>query len=143
MEIFFASFQSADYYKSIELRYSILRKPLGMVYTPEQLASEFDQFHFVAKINQEVVGVIVLQKLENNIAKMRQVAIDNKLQRKGVGTKMIDYVENWCKINEVQKITLHARENAIPFYEKLNYYKVGNPFVEVGLNHSEMEKKIN
>jgi predicted GNAT family N-acyltransferase len=56
---------------------------------------------------------------------------------------MIDYVENWCKINEVQKITLHARENAIPFYEKLNYYKVGNPFVEVGLNHSEMEKKIN
>lgn len=143
MEIFFASFQSADYYKSIELRYSILRKPLGMVYTPEQLAAEFDQFHFVAKINQEVVGVIVLQKLENNIAKMRQVAIDNKLQRKGVGTKMIDYVENWCKINEVQKITLHARENAIPFYEKLNYYKVGNPFVEVGLNHSEMEKKIN
>ena len=55
MEIFIASFQSADYYKSIELRYLILRKPLGMVYTPEQLAEEYDQFHFVAKINQDIV----------------------------------------------------------------------------------------
>jgi len=143
MEIFIASFQSVDYYKSIELRYLILRKPLGMVYTPEQLAEEYDQFHFVAKINQDIVGVIVLQKLENNIAKMRQVAIDAKLQRNGIGAKLVAYVENWCKSNEINLINLHARENAIPFYEKLNYYTVGNPFVEVGLNHSEMEKKMN
>ena len=143
MEIFIASFQSADYYKSIELRYLILRKLLRMVYTPEQLAEEYDQFHFVAKINQDIVGVIVLQKLENNIAKMRQVAIDAKLQRNGIGAKLVAYVENWCKSNEINLITLHARENDIPFYEKLNYYTVVNPFVEVGINHSEMEKKMN
>lgn len=142
MEIIIAPFQSENYQKSIALRYKILRKPLGMVFTQEQLAEEYNQFHFVAKKEELIIGVIVMQILPQKVAKMRQVAIDEDFQKMGVGTKMITHIEEWCKSKGLCKITLHAREKAIPFYQKLNYHIVGEPFFEIGILHSIMEKKI-
>ncbi len=40
------------------------------------------------------------------------------------------------------KITLHARKNAVPFYLALGYKIIGEEFEEVGLPHFEMEKNI-
>lgn len=143
VKIEIVSFGSDLYKKSIDLRYEILRKPLGLFYTEEQLIEEHDQFHFVAIIDNEIVGVIVMQLLPFNIAKMRQVAIMEKLQGFGIGKQMVLFVEEWCKSKEIKKVILHARSNAVLFYQKLNYNICSNLFVEVGINHYEMEKQLN
>ena len=39
-------------------------------------------------------------------------------------------------------MTLHAREAAVPFYERLGYLSEGEPFDEVGLPHRAMRKRL-
>jgi predicted GNAT family N-acyltransferase len=40
------------------------------------------------------------------------------------------------------RMTLHARQTAVPFYERLGYRVVGEPFIEVGIPHRAMEKSL-
>ena len=39
-------------------------------------------------------------------------------------------------------MTMHARETAVPFYERLGYATVGARFEEVTIPHFKMEKRL-
>ena len=38
-------FQSKDYYQTLSLRNSVLRKPIGLQFSKDQLSYEIDDFH--------------------------------------------------------------------------------------------------
>jgi len=40
------------------------------------------------------------------------------------------------------EISLHAREVAVAFYESMGYTTVGEPFLEVGILHMKMTKRV-
>lgn len=128
--------------KSVELRYKVLREPLRLVYTEEQLAEEKDEIHIIALQDDNVVGVVVLKKLDNFVLKMRQVAVDSNLQKSGIGKKMVVFSEQYALQNGFSSIELHARDAAKDFYLKLDYHIVGDMFVEVGIPHFEMKKVL-
>ena len=133
-------FGSDNYNKSIELRDKILRKPLGLEITPDFLEQDKEQFHIAAFENNRIVGILLLQKIDDFTIKMRQVAVDNNKQRSGIGQKLVEFSENFTKMKQFNKIELNARKESIPFYLKLNYITVGNEFIEVGIVHQKMEK---
>lgn len=131
------------YDSSVQLRDLILRKPLNLEFTPEQLASEYDSFHF-AYMNEEydMLGCLVMKPVDANTVRMRQVAVNESFQRKGIGTSLVYYVEKWAKERGFLKIILHARDLAIPFYDRLDYKRKGSAFYEVGIEHYLMEKEL-
>ena len=128
--------------KSVELRYEVLRKPLGLVYTTEQLAAESDEIHIVAVLADSVVGVVVLKKIDTDILKMRQVAVADEYQKSGIGKQMVQFSEQFALENGFKVIELHARDAAKVFYLKLNYEVVSDEFMEVGIPHYEMKKEL-
>ena len=128
--------------KSIELRYKVLRKPLGMIYTEDQLAAEHDEIHIVAVLSDAVVGVVVLKELDADTLKMRQVAVDVNYQKSGIGKEMVLFSEQFAQENGFKVIVLHARDVAKDFYLKLNYEVVSDEFIEVGIPHYEMKKEL-
>ena len=128
--------------KSIELRTKVLREPLGLVYTREQLEDEKDEIHIVAIIDNTIVGVLLLKKLDNERIKMRQVAVAIDLQKTGIGKKLVAFSEEFAQENGFIKIVLHARDTAKRFYQTLNYQIIGKSFMEVGILHYKMEKAI-
>jgi predicted GNAT family N-acyltransferase len=71
---------------------------------------------------------------------MRQVAVAAAMQGKGVGARLVAASEDFAKEHGFQKITLHARETAVLFYERIGYQKIGERFEEVGIPHFKMEK---
>ena len=131
------------YDSSVQLRDLILRKPLNLEFTPEQLAKEYDSFHF-AYMNEEfeMLGCLVMKPVDANTVRMRQVAVNESYQKQGIGTSLVYYVEKWAKERGFLKIILHARDLAIPFYDRLDYKKIGNAFYEVGIEHYLMEKEL-
>jgi N-acetylglutamate synthase-like GNAT family acetyltransferase len=136
-------FASPEYDEAIGLRYEILRKPLGLTYTVEQLAEEWDDFHLVAyDADYQMIGYLNFRILDENTLKMRQVAIAENVQNHGVGTALVHFSENFAKGKGYEKIILHARETAIDFYLKNKYRIFGEPFKEVGIAHRKMEKFI-
>ena len=134
---------SPAYWQSIELRDLILRKPLGLVYDQEELAQENDSYHLACYNEQEqIIGCLVLKPVSNTEIKMRQVAVAENQQGKGVGKLLVKYSEAFVKEKGFSKITLHARKVAYNFYIKLNYQSIGSEFLEVGMPHYKMEKSL-
>lgn len=141
IEIRHVAYGGIEHKKEIELRYKVLRQPLGLNYTQEQLAAEKDEFHFAAFDGEKLIGCLLMKAIDNKEIKMRQVAIDEMYQGKGVGKALVLYSEKFAVENGFSLITLHARKTAVPFYEKLGYKIVGDEFTEVTLPHFKMKKE--
>lgn len=136
------AFATPDFDRLLNLRNEILRIPLGLEFKVEDIIQEYDQIHLAAFEEDQLLGCLSFKIIDDSTVKMRQVAIDQDHQGKGIGTHLVAASEAWATNNNYQKITLHARDVAVPFYEKLDYTKVGELFTEVGIDHYRMEKTL-
>jgi predicted GNAT family N-acyltransferase len=136
------SFGSHEQTESIQLRYETLREPLGLQYDKNDLAKEKEDFHIAAILGNKLVGILLLKPIDENIVKMRQVAVDKLWQGKTIGKSMVRFSEDFAREKGFEKIELHARETAIPFYLSLEYLLEGESFLEVGIPHKRMSKML-
>jgi predicted GNAT family N-acyltransferase len=133
---------SGEYEETVALRDEVLRKPLGLSYDPAELAGEKDSFHLALREGLELVACLVLKPLNERCIKMRQFAVRESSQAKGFGRELVNYAHSFATERGYAEIVLHARETARGFYEKLGYEAEGDSFVEVGLPHIAMQKKL-
>lgn len=134
-------FGSKEYYQSIDVRFQVLRKPLGIGFDPKQLAQENNDYHIVAFDGDKAIGTLILSPY-GDAMKMRQVSVLDTYQNRGVGAQLVEVAETVCKDLEAKTIVLHARETAVPFYLKLAYLQEGERFMEVGIPHFKMFKDL-
>jgi ribosomal protein S18 acetylase RimI-like enzyme len=105
-----------------QLRYAILRAPWGQVTGSEQTADEAQHQHFAYFDNaNELLGVGRLDLVDPLTTQIRFMAVADQQQGKGIGKALMDEMESVSKEKGIQKIILHAREIALPFYQKLGY----------------------
>jgi N-acetylglutamate synthase-like GNAT family acetyltransferase len=143
MTILNIEFATPEYDETVQLRDKILRKPLGLQFSEEQLAEEFADFHLAAYTHDWVLrGCLVLTLKGDKTLKMRQVAVDEAVQKMGVGRQLVAASEAFGRAHGFDIMELNARDTAVPFYQKLNYAIVGERFEEVGIGHFKMVKKL-
>lgn len=142
VEVREVAFGSPEYHSTIELRREILRKPLGIDFTDAQLLEEANQLHIAAFAGSAVVGCLVLAPRGSSDIQMRQVAVATDHQRQGIGQRMVLASQSFAHRLGFEKMVLHARDSAVPFYLALGYTKEGAAFEEVGLPHFYMWKKL-
>jgi predicted GNAT family N-acyltransferase len=136
-------FNTEEYHQTVELRREILRKPLGIDFTKEQLMSEFRDHHLVVKDGKnQIIACLILTMVDNFTFKMRQVAVANAYQGKGVGKVLVKFSEDFALKKRKAVMILHARKTAVPFYLSLKYEIIGDEFLEVGIPHNKMVKKL-
>lgn len=147
-------FQSSEYEASLKLREQILRKPLGLTLNKNDLVDDCQQYHlgafcdrheiepFCDRSQSKLIGCVVFKPLNQEKIKLRQMAIRSEYQRKGIGSQIIRYGEEIVTSKGFSKIEMHARYSAKKFYEKLGYKTKGETFIEVGIPHIFMEKKL-
>lgn len=135
-------FATPEYDEAVQLRYEILRRPLNLEFQPEDLAREYNAFHIACYDTHynEIKGCLVLVPLDQDTIKMRQVAVQEACQGKGIGTLMVQYAEAFSRRSGYQKMELHARMTAVDFYKKKNYKIYGDSFMEIGMEHLYMSK---
>ena len=134
---------TAEYLQMVNLRDNLLRRPLGLTYSHDELIKEIDDTLIVCTEDDKILGCCILTKLDNNTARLRQMAVANNLQGKGIGASIINFAENIARDKGYKKMILHARDTVIGFYEKFGYAVNGNQFIEVNLPHHSMEKILN
>lgn len=136
-------FATPDFGALLNLRDAVLRKPLGLEFTTDQIAEEYDSLHLGCySMQNELLGVLVLKPISNNQVKMRQVAVSPDHQRTGIGQFMVASSEVISKSEGFEEIVLSARLNAVPFYEKLDYETISDVYLEVGIEHKKMRKVL-
>jgi predicted N-acetyltransferase YhbS len=130
---------SAGYESEQDLRYRVLRQPLGMTRSEVTFAGEAAALHVVAAENERVVGCVLFDFASG---RLRAMAVDPPLQRSGVGARLVRALEAELRARGVARVALHARADVVGFYERLGYVVTGEPFVEVGIPHRLMAKDL-
>lgn len=131
-----------EYKHMLDLRDAILRKPLGLHFSPDEIEKEKSNLHIAAYEDDHMVGCCMLVEEDPQTVRLRQMAVLNDVQGKGMGRALMQFAENLARDRGYKKITMHARNNALGFYEKMGYKKVGKEFMEITIPHYVMEKKL-
>ena len=131
-----------EYQKMVQLRTEILRKPLGLSFTSEELEKEKENILIGAFEEDKLLGCCMLIPVNNIEIRLRQMAVLKNLQGKGIGQALMQFAENIARDHGHQKITMHARKSAASFFEKLGYKICGDEFFEISIPHFEMEKPL-
>lgn len=131
-----------EYQQMVKLRDDILRKPLGLSFDASELEKEKNNLLMAAYEDDQMLGCCMLVEEDPQTVRLRQMAVLNDLQGKGIGKALMTFAENLARDRGYRKITMHARKNAIGFYEKMGYEKVGQEFEEITIPHYVMEKQL-
>lgn len=131
-----------EYHQMVDLRYQVLRKPLGLTFTNEDLEKEKEDILMGCFDDEKLEGCCLLTKSEADALRLRQMAVADGLQGKGIGRVLMNFAENIARDLGNKKIKMHARKTAVGFYEKLGYSISGSEFEEVSIPHYVMEKEL-
>ena len=133
---------SREYQQMIQLRSQILRQPLGLSFSPEELEKEKNDILIAAFDDDDMLGCCMLCPVDNNTLRLRQMAVNNNLQGKGIGASIMSFAENIARDKGYKNMMMHARDSAIGFYEKFGYEVMVDEFMEVNVPHHVMVKPL-
>jgi predicted N-acetyltransferase YhbS len=125
------------YTSELDLRYRLLRAPLGMGRDTVGFLREDAALHVIAEEAGRVVGCVLFDFASG---RLRAMAVDPTQQRAGLGARLVQRLEREVEARGVRTVKLHARAEVVGFYERQGYAVRGEPFIEVGIAHRVMEK---
>ena len=108
----------------IKLRYDVLRKPWGKSIETATDDLEDSSINAYIEFENNIVACGRLQNNRNETAQIRYMAVDENFRGKGLGKLILLKLELEAKILSIKKIELHARENAVLFYQSQQYVMV-------------------
>lgn len=124
-------------------RWRLLRKPIGK--TIESLKDEYEDksFHLIGVIDNQIVACGRLHFIDDSKAQIRYMAVDEKYQRKGLGSSILSLLESHAKKNNADKVILNARDHAIKFYATAKYKILKRYYgSDTGIPHTTMTKDL-
>jgi len=93
--------------------------------------------HFGAFINNELICVASVY-IKQEKARLRKFATDDHFQKKGIGSKVLEFIISYLKGMEVKEFWCDARESALGFYERFGmcpfsdrFYKEDEPYLKM------------
>ena len=124
-------------------RWEKLRKPLGMPKDTLKDDKEQDSCHLIAVDSDEkVVGTGRLHFNSEQEGQIRYMAVNESIQRKGLGSSIVLELEMMAKKKGAKKMVLNARENALNFYLSLGYKEIEPYESDTGIPHTTMSKEL-
>jgi predicted GNAT family N-acyltransferase len=133
---------SKEYRQMVDLRFQILRKPLGLSFSEEDLAAETQDILLGCFEDDSLEACCILTKTDPKTVRLRQMAVSANLQGKGIGRVLMSFAENVARDHGYRRLTMHARKSALGFYEKNGYRICSEEFHEVTIPHYVMEKEL-
>jgi len=133
----------ALYQSEREVRNKILLRPIGVPDHAWEMNDE-KSWHFVAVEKDNIIGCVVLVPLdpEQTKTQLMQMAVETNQQGKGIGKMLVKELLAFSLSKGIKEVVCHSREDAVPFYLNLGFEIYGEPFVEVGIQHSHMRIAI-
>lgn len=130
-----------DYLAAIRLRDDLLRNPMGLLTTSEEIAAERVLTHVAGFCGAELCATCVLVR-DGHAMRMKRVAVAESAHGHGIGTAMLRFCEAFAREVEADELYAHARDTAVRFYEKAGYVGEGDYFDEVGIPHLVVRRAL-
>jgi predicted GNAT family N-acyltransferase len=126
------------------LRFAVLRQPWNQPKGSEKDDLESTSFHALMLDNAgKALAVCRLQKNSSDEGQIRYMGVRTGEQGKGYGKQIMSYMEEVARKEQLQYITLHARENAVAFYKSAGYVLIEKSYLMWNeIQHYLMRKQL-
>jgi len=103
-----------------------------------KLADDFEGIHFGLYLEHKLTGVVSLFHT-GDVYQFRKLAIADQVQKSGLGSMLMEYLLDYCKIQKASKLWCNARVNAKEFYYKFGFQETEKTFFKDGFDFVVME----
>ena len=134
-----------DFESYYNLRWKILREPLGGDFSSCFDQHEFNSCHAICRnINDDsIIGVGRIHSIDKDTLQIRYMAVHERYRRMKVGDNILCFLEKYAKENKKKYIILYARESALNFYIDNSYKVCEKAHLLYGqIQHYLMKKKL-
>ena len=131
-----------------ELEISKIRKEVFILEqnVPEEMEwDEFDQesLHWLVMLNKKPIATARIRSVSNKKVKIERLAVLKNNRREKIATNLMNEIIEYIKNRRSSStITLNAQTEALNFYDKLGFKKIGDTFIEAGIEHIKMELNL-
>lgn len=120
------------------------------VFVDEQnvpLAEEIDEFeeiatHFLVFSDNNIPIATSIMRNVDGKAKIERVCVLSEYRKLHIGKTLMEFMEKVAAENKFKVIILCAQLQALNFYKSLGYQVCSEEFLDGGIKHHKMEKKI-
>ena len=128
--------------KAYALRHAVFVVEQSVPAELERDEHDDDAFHVVALLGDDCVGTGRLVRQEGGVGRVGRMAVAGRSRRRGVGERVLAALEQKAKEAGLTTVELHAQLYVEAFYLRHGYARVGEPFVEAGIDHVVMRKPL-
>ena len=113
----------------------------GVSFQADQDGRDPEATHIVAVDDGVVVGTCRLL-FRGPVARLGRLAVERDRRGDGIGAEILAEADRIASEAGSESIALHAQTYALPLYERAGYEPYGPTFVEEGIEHVAMEKRL-
>lgn len=126
-----------------ELTWNLRNKILYPDSAYEDMAMEEDDhgIHFGGFLNNRLIAVVSLFQKGTDF-QFRKFAVDESLQRQGIGRQVLDYITMFSEQEGGTRLWCNARISACGFYDKNGFQHTGEFFSRGGYDYEILEKPL-
>ncbi len=129
-----------DWQAALAVRREVFIVEQGVPAEIEQDDSDATAIHVVASCDGEIVGTARLTR--DDETRIGRVAVLPSRRRRGVAGMMLASLEEEARKLGLSEVSLHSQNYVQSLYHKLGYEIMGPPFVEAGIDHVPMSKRL-
>ncbi len=127
--------------QALSLRLRVFCDEQGVDRAAEQDGRDDDAIHLVAVQSGRLVGTCRLL-VDGGTVRLGRNAVASKERRRGIGTALLRAADVAAAGSGAERIRLHAQLAATGLYERSGYVAEGETFLEEGIEHLTMEKRL-
>lgn len=126
---------------ALALRLAVFCEEQGVAPEEELDGRDGEALHLVAVERGRVIGTCRLLT-EGDTAKLGRMAVARDARRRGVGRLLLAAAEAHARDAGSGRVALAAQTGARPLYASAGYVARGGPFIDAGIVHVMMEKRL-
>jgi predicted GNAT family N-acyltransferase len=127
----------------LDLRHRVFCVEQGVPKREEIDGRDGDAIHLIALRSEDgrVLGTCRLLFVDRTI-QLSRLAVEPDVRRQGIATALLHEADREAAIARAKRIVLHAQTYAQELYAADGYEPRGRTFVEAGIEHVAMEKRL-
>jgi predicted GNAT family N-acyltransferase len=127
--------------RALALRHDVFCVEQGVPEHEELDGRDQDGIHLVAIAGDELLGTCRVLMV-GTTAQFSRLAVRVSARRRGIATALLQAADQETLTAGGHRLVLHAQTYAQPLYEHAGYRARGRVFVEAGIKHIAMEKRV-
>ena len=125
------------------LRHAVFTQEQGIDAALDQDGADDGAVHAIARNRLGLaVGTARLLPAVDGQARIGRMAVMAGLRGGRIGRQMLEALADAARARGDRQAMLHAQASAVGFYERAGFERRGAPFVEAGIEHQEMARRL-